>query len=219
MSIGSFTSESKFLERSRIALTNAETHLEIKPLLASFGMDAPKIAAGWVIYNKAKTSWEFNQKEDAETTLASNDYKKAYAELESLFDRHRDQSLIFFKKRPDFLIKLGVKGNFPSKYNEFFDKVKEFYTAIQKNPDIQTQLLLCKITPAIVKDCLAKHQALLSLRAIYDKESGESQATTVSKNADLLILKDWMEDFDIIAKIALYDNPQLLEVLGILVRS
>jgi len=79
--------------------------------------------------------------------------------------------------------------------------------------------LLCKITPAIVADCLSKHQSLLALRAIYDKESGESQESTQSKNTDLLNLKEWMEDFDIIAKIALYDNPQLLEVLGILVRS
>lgn len=219
MSTNLFTSESKFLERSRIALTNAETHTEIKPLLASFGMDAPKIAAGWVVYNNAKNSWESNQKEDAETNLASNVYKVAYDELQSLFKRHRDQCLIFFKKRPDFLIKLGVKGSFPVKYNEFFDKSKEFYTAIQKNTDIQEQLLLCKITPEIVTDCLSKHQSLLALRAIYDKESGESQVSTQSKNADLLNLKVWMEDFDIIAKIALYDNPQLLEVLGILVRS
>jgi len=85
-------------------------------------MDAPKIAAGWVVYNNAKNSWELNQKEDAETNLASNEYKVAYDELQSLFKRHRDQCLIFFKKRPDYLIKLGVKGSFPVKYNEFFDK-------------------------------------------------------------------------------------------------
>jgi hypothetical protein len=35
----------------------------------------------------------------------------------------------------------------------------------------------------------------------------------------LLELKDWMEDFDSIAKVALYEEPQLLESLGIFVRS
>lgn len=212
-------SESKTLERARIALTNAESHAEIKPLLAAFGMDDAKIAEGWAVFQKAKTTWESNEKENAETAIASNNYHAAYNIFESLFKRHRDQSLIFFKKRPDFLILLGVKGRFPQTYNQFFDKSKEFYTAIQSNSEIQAQLNLCKITPEIVTDCLTKHTDLLALRAIYDKESGESQASTKSKNADLLDLKEWIEDFDIIAKIALYDNPQLLEVLGIFVRS
>jgi hypothetical protein len=50
-------------------------------------------------------------------------------------------------------------------------------------------------------------------------ELGEYQDTTKSKNAALFELKEWMDDFVGIAKIALYDKPQLLEVLGIFVRS
>ncbi|HSA04414.1 MAG TPA: hypothetical protein P5145_02370 [Tenuifilaceae bacterium] len=219
MSIVLNTSESKFLERARIALTNAQNHAEIKPQLASFGLDDSKIAEGWAKYEIAKTAWESNQVEDSETKVASNAYKQAYDELESLFKRHRDQAQIFFKKQPDFLVRLGVKGNFPSTYAEFFDKTKAFYTAIQNNADIQKQLLLCKITPEIVTDCLAKHKNLLGLRANFDKEMGESQESTKSKNAQLLDLKEWMDDFDITAKIALYDSPQLLESLGIFVRS
>lgn len=211
--------ESKFLERSRVALTNAGSHAEIKPLLASFGMDETKTTEGWSLYEKAKTSWENKQKEDVETKLASNAYHQAYEELEALFKRHRDQAQIFFKKRPDFLILLGVKGPFPTRYNVFFDKTKEFYTAIQAHAEIQEKLTLCQITPEVVTDCLAKHQALLSLRAEYEKEAGESQASTQSKNADLIGLKEWMDNFDTLAKIALYDKSQLLEVLGIFVRS
>jgi len=219
MSTNLFTSESKFLERSRIALTNAESHAEIKPLLSDYGMDSTKIAEGWTIYNNTKNIWELNQKEDSETKIASNAYKQSYETLQSLFKRHRDQTLIFFKKQPDVLIRLGVTGRFPVKYNEFFDKTKQFYQTIQDNSDIQTKLQLIKITPEIVTDCLSKHQDLLLQRADYDKESGESQETTVSKNSSLLELKEWMEDFDAIARIALYDKPQLLEVLGIFVRS
>lgn len=47
----------------------------------------------------------------------------------------------------------------------------------------------------------------------------ESQQATQSKKAALLQLKAWMDKFDATAKIALYDKPQLLEVLGIFVRS
>ena len=219
MSSNLLTSESKFLERSRIALTNAQTHPEIQPALEAYGMDAAKIAEGLGVYNNAKEVWERNKTEDAESKIASNSYKASYNQLQALFKRHRDQVLIFFKKNPDVLSSLGVKGRFPAKYNEFFDKVKMFYGTIQKNATIQAEMDKIKITSDVVTDCLSKLDTLLAERANYDKELGESQDVTKSKNAALLALKEWMDDFDAIAKVALYDQPQLLEVLGIFVRS
>ncbi len=214
-----FTSESKFLERSRVALTNAESNTKIQPALANYGMDTTKIAEGWKVYNTAKSTWELNKKEDTESKLASNSYKAAYSKLQSIFKKHRVQSLIFFKKHPDILISLGIKGKFPTKYNNFFDKVKQFYSAIKNNANIQEEVNKIKITEEIVTESLSKLESLLAERANYDKELGESQDVTKSKNAALLELQEWIEDFDIIAKVALYDTPQLLEVLGIFVRS
>lgn len=214
-----FNNASKFLERVRIALTNALSHTEIKPLLAEFGMDEPKINEGWVVYNTAKDSFDKNKQEEIEKKLSSNDYKASFLEFLGLFKRHRNQAVIFFKKHPDFLVKLGATGSFPTQYNTIFDTARAFYVAIQNHADIQAKLKLCKITPEVVTDSLMKLDNVMALRASYNKEDGEAQDATVQKKLDLLVLKEWMEDFDIIAKIALYDKPQLLEVLGIFVRS
>jgi hypothetical protein len=51
---------------------------------------------------------------------------------------------------------LGVKGRFPTKYNEFFDKLKMFYTSINTNPDVQKKLALIKLTPELATECLAE---------------------------------------------------------------
>lgn len=212
-------SESKFLERSRIALSNAELHPDIKVALIPFGVDEAKFAEGWGVYNKAKSIWELNTKEEAETSVASNAYNNVYSELEAKFKRHRDLTRILCTKDPDTQIKLGVTGYFPSKYNEFFDKVKLFYTTLAGDTVIQTKLELIKLTPEIAATCLAELNTLLTLRSEFDKEMGESQAATVSKNVALNELNDWMDDFDILAKLALYDTPQRLEVLGLLVKS
>ncbi len=212
-------SESKFLERVRIALTNAETQPKIKAALAEFGVDDAKFTEGWQIYNLAKENWELNKQEESETRLVSNAYHTAYGELEMKFKRHRDLSQILCKRDPDILIQLGVKGRFPTKYNEFFDKVKLFYTTIKTDTAIQTKLAMIKLTPEIATACLAELDTLLGLRAEFDREMGESQAATVSKNAALHNLSDWMDEFDTLAKVALYDTPQRLEVLGILVKS
>jgi len=71
----------------------------------------------------------------------------------------------------------------------------------------------------MVDECLALLNALLAQRSVFDTELAESQDMTKNKNAALIALKEWIDDFDISAKIALYDQPQLLEALGIFVRS
>lgn len=214
-----FPSETKFMERSRVALTNADKHKKIKAALAEVGVDEAKMAEGWLHYKEAEAAKKLSKTEKKEDKIAALSYRIAYDSLQPLFKRHRDLSLISFKKRPTILIRLGVESDFPTGYREFFEKTKSFYEAIKDNTDLQTAVLKLKIIPEVVADCLQKHKVLLDERANYDKELGESQDVTVVKNDALLKLKDWMEDFDGDAKIALYDTPQLLEVLGIFVRS
>jgi hypothetical protein len=55
--------------------------------------------------------------------------------------------------------------------------------------------------------------------ALYSKrlnESGAAQQSTVDRDKLLDELCDWYSDFRAIARIALYDKPQLLEGLGII---
>lgn len=51
------------------------------------------------------------------------------------------------------------------------------------------------------------------------REKGESQDATKLKDTAFIELDDWMSEFYVVAKIALEDNPQLLESLGKFVRS
>jgi len=214
-----FTSESKFLERSRTALTNAQSNAVIKAALADYGMNDEALVGGKQIFKISQSAWESNIREDAESTEASIAYQTTYRELQATFKVHRDKTLIFFKKNPELLVRLGVKGRFPQKYNDFFDKAKQFYNTIKTDAELQAEFDKIKITAAIVDECLALLEELLAKRSHFDKELAESQDMTKNKNAALIALKSWMDDFDAIAKVALYDQPQLLEALGIFVRS
>lgn len=214
-----FKSESKFLEKSRTAITNVEANPTIKAALAEYGMGDEPLTVGRNLYNSTQSIWDNNIKEDAESIEAGIIYRTTYNELQALFKVHRDKALIFFKQRPELLVKLGVKGNFPRKYNDFFDKVRLFYTSIKNDAALQSEMDRIKVTVDIVDECLALLDELLSKRSHFDKELAESQDMTKSKNAALLALKEWMDDFYAIAKVALYDQPQLLEALGIFVRS
>lgn len=213
------STESKKLEQARIALTNAEANQEIKSTLADYGMNSEKIAQGKLVYENTLSLFEQNEKETAESRIASNDYKIVFQEVESLFKRHRDHTILFFKKQPQVLIALGVGGRFPYTYTDFFNKVKQFYGGIKSDPAIQEQMSKIKITPDVVEHCLDKYNLLLEKRAIFDKEMGEAQAVTKTKGAAFAQLEDWMDDFEAIARIAFYDSPQMLEVIGFHVPS
>ncbi len=215
MTIHLSVSESKFFEASRTALGNAESNLDIKTALADCGIDQAKIADGWKIYNNAKAVWEQNHIENTKTRIASNAYHTFYEMLRLKFRRHRELTLILCNKNQNILIQLGVKGRFPKKYNEFFDKLKLFYTEAKNNEAIRAKLAIIKLTPEVATDCLNELDHLLKLRADFDMEMGESQVQTERKNNALLELKEWMDNFHTILKVALYDHPQRMEILGI----
>ena len=219
MSTRLFKNESKFLEQSRTALTNAKSEPAIKAALNEYTMTDEKLAAGEALYNKAYSIWQANTRENAETREAATDYKQQYAELQALFSMHRDKVKILFERDPDVLIKLGVKGRFPVKYNEFFDKVRLFYSTLKIDTDLMAKLVILKITDADVDNALNLLDELLAKRSEYDREMAESQVSTQTKNEALLNLKEWMDEFYTIAKIAFYDQPQKLEALGGFVRN
>ncbi len=218
MNISLFKSEPKFIESCRTALSNVDSHHDIKAVINSFGMDETKIAEGWVIYNNAVDIWEHYKKENTESKIASNSYRATYSNLRLLYRKHRYFTLIFFKKQPDIIVRLGIKDSYPAKYKDFFEKVKLFYETISSTPAIQTEMTKIKITSEVVTSALAMYEALIKDQTNYEKDLNESQDPTKSKNAALLALKEWMDDFDAIAKIALHDKPELLESLGIFVR-
>ena len=200
-------------------MINAVQDKAISVALANYGYDAAKIAEGQKQYDLSKSFWDMNIKEDDEATMASAHYKDKYAAVEALFIRHRDNAQKFFRRNPDVQVTLALKGRIPGTYREFFTCVQHFYKAIQANADIQKQLDQIKIDAKAVAACLAEVDELMRLRAEYDRESGESQAATAAKNTSKHDLEEWMDDFDAIAQIALYDEPQRLESLGIHVRS
>jgi hypothetical protein len=106
----------------------------------------------------------------------------------------------------------------PVAYVKWLETVRKFYTTSIADVEIQTKLSRLKITPDDLNAAKALIPEVETLRAAYLKEKGESQDATTLKDAAFAKLDAWMSEFYAVARIALEDNPQLLEALGLIVK-
>lgn len=110
-------------------------------------------------------------------------------------------------------------GIIPQAYIKWLELAKKFYTTAINDTEIQNKLTQLNITV----ESLTVNKTLISqletARTAYLREIGESQDATKAKDGAFVKMDDWMSKFYAVARIALEDNPQLLESLGKLVRS
>ena len=107
----------------------------------------------------------------------------------------------------------------PAAYVSWLETAKKFYLEVLADTEVQTKLSRLKITSEGLNAANTLISELDTARAEYLREKGESQDSTKQKDATFGNLDDWMSEFYAVARIALEDNIQLLEALGVIVRN
>lgn len=212
-------SELQVLEDYRNAFENSRNQPDIKELVAQFGYTDEKLDEGWTIYQNTMTMWNRNKQEDRETADAYRQFQELYAEQEAHYNLDRKKLRAAFIWEPAKLKQLGVTGEMPRAYLEVIDHMKVCYSCLNADAGIQAKVAHMNITPEYLAASLERIGAIETARSLYLREESESQAATEEKDQALVQLDRWMREYLAVARIALEDKPQLLEALGILVRS
>lgn len=219
MALNKRQSEVQTLENYRVAITNAVNQPLVAVNLAEFGYTPEKIAIGNLLLADTSFAYSNNQKENNETVSARADFDAKVSQVDTAYAMHRKKAKVVFRKDEVALKQLGLIGSSSQAYIKWLEEIKLFYSVLQSNTALLLQLQSLKVTADDVNLAVTTIKELENARAIYLKELGESQDATKAKDMAFAKLDDWMRDFKAVAKIAMEDNPQLLESLGILVRS
>lgn len=219
MAINKTQSEVQILENYRVALTNAVTQPEVSATLAVFGYTAEKIAIGNQLLDETTTAYNTTKKETNETVSARADFDNKASQVETVYSLHRKKAKVVFRKDEVALKQLGLIGSNSQAYAKWLEEVKLFYSVLQSNKTLLSQLESLNVNAEEINTAVTTIKELENARAIYLKEIGESQDATKAKDIAFAKLDDWMRDFYAVSKIAMEDKPQLLETMGILVRS
>jgi hypothetical protein len=212
-------SEAETLEQYRVALDNAVNQPEIASTMAEFGYDEAIINEGKILLTKTREAFDFNKKEDDETTESYSNFATSKENVTKAYTLHRKKAKVIFKNEPTTLSKLALTGSLPTAYINWLETVKKFYAVASTDTTIQSKLLRLKVTPEEITNAIGFISNLEETRAIYLREKGESQDATKIKDKAFAAIDTWMSEFYAVARIALEDSPQLLESIGKFVRS
>jgi len=210
--------ETAQLEQWRVALENAETQSEVAESLAELGYDTETITAGKTLLGETRAVYDRNQTEDDETNEAYNLFKTAKDNLAKNYRVHRKKAKVVFLNDVVILRRLALDGTLATAYIPWLETVKKFYDEASDSKIIE-RLSRLKITAEDITECNNLVAAVENARAEYLREVGESQDATKEKDNAMARMQTWMSEFYAVARIALEDHPQLLEVLAKPVKS
>jgi hypothetical protein len=219
MSTKKTLSETESLEKYRVSFENVRNQSEIAAVMAEFGYDEATIAQGEALLTETRQVFDANKTEDDETSAASNDFKEKKRLLEHTYSRQRKLAKVVFINDPVTADRLAITGVIPVAYVNWLETARKLYTVALADTGIQSKLSRLGITTDDLNAATTHISDLEAARTLYLKEVGESQQATKTKDAAFARIDSWMRDFYAVARIALEDKPQLLEALGVFVRS
>jgi len=211
--------ESAILERYRVALENVEAQSEIATIMAEFGYDSAMIEEGKQLFTKTREAYDLNVKEDDETSQAYSDFAEKRELLDETYTLHRKKAKVVFRKNLEIMKRLELDDAIPRTYVKWMETVKKFYAEILADTTLQEKIARLKVTVEDLNAANTLVNELEAARSEYLREKGESQDATTEKDTVFSELDDWMSEFYAVARIALEDNIQLLEALGVIVRN
>lgn len=203
------------LESARLALTNALAEAELLSALTPFGYDESRLQQGQVLYENALTVWQSQQQKQSRRRAATAAYKQADAAASHAYMRAVQLCRTLYRGDPITYRALGLVGSRSKAFAPKVAQMRAFYTTALGSPSILTTLSEYGVSESQLQTELALVTDLENARSQREVENGAAQDATQSRRQALSVLDRWMGDFVAIARLALEENPQRLEMLGL----
>lgn len=212
------TIDAKLLN-AQVAIDNALGNPAISKALAAFGYDETKLSAGKALYETALNLHKQQKKEYGEQYAATGELNAAFNSANKTYMLNLRVARVALRTQAVAAEAMRLNGRRKKTYAGWVEQATLFYGNALDNAEIQATLAEFGIDEKKLKAGQAAVQEVQTLLKAQLTEKGEAQGATEARDEALEALMDWLGDFFAIARIALEDDPQLLEMLGIVVES
>jgi len=206
----------KLMQESRIFLTNARLP-ELTPNLALFGLGEEQLAEGDQLLSSLDGHVRTHAKEYGEQYEATESYQTLFTTAQKSCAKSVKIARIVFDEDAASQVALDLTGRRKRGFPGWYTQAKKFYLGM--NSDRISAMSRFGITSEIISAEFDQVEAVAEADAKQAKECGEAQEATKHRDNAFDALGDWMHIYKQIAHIALEDQPQAIEKLGLLDRS
>lgn len=203
------------LESARLALTNALAEGELAAALSRFGYDESRLQQGQSLYESALALPQSQQQKQYRRRAASAAYQQAEAAAVRAYMRSVKLCRTLYRDDPLTYRALGLGGIRSRIFAQRVAQMRLFYTTALGAPQILATLAEYGVGESQLQAELALVAGMESARSQREVENGAAQNATQSRRQALSALERWMGDFAAIARLALEESPQRLEMLGL----
>ena len=207
------------LNHAEVAINNTLADAEIQNRVGEFGYPPAKMKEGRVVYLAAMAMMN-------EQTLAAGAQKATTGQTEAAkkaaeraFQALAKVARAVFIKNKAYLAMLGLTGQMPRTVAAFFIAADTLFDNTRANAEIKATLANYGYGDARLQREQAKIAAYSSIHFVQKAAKGAAQQASQEQLSAMNALNEWVAQYLKIAKVALHDNPKLLEKLGIAVRT
>ncbi len=207
------------LNKAEIMISNALSESEIMEAVSKVGYTSGKLTQARALFDAATA------RKDAHVALAGAQKEAtaaARAAKKTAVGAYQEYSALAkgeLKKSKESLTKLGLNNPMPRSEAKFIEAGKTLFENARSDAAIKAAMLTYGYDDAKLQGEKAKILAFEKADAGQRAAEGAAQNSTDEQEKTMEELNDWTAQFRKAAKIALKDKKQLLEKLGIRVRS
>jgi hypothetical protein len=122
---------------------------------------------------------------------------------------------VAFHREPGKLQNFHATGKRHRSLSGWLNDARILYTNLQETPGALETMAQYGYTAERLQEEQQQVEEVAQLHSRQLEETGGAQQSTQDRDHAFDDLCDWYSDFRAIARVALYDKPQLLEALGI----
>jgi len=210
------TIEARLLH-ARLLARNVGANPRVKQRMEKFGYTAARMQELLDLIAQAETLKGEKANLYNEKKALAKQLEADVLALKALYKEHLTIARFVFRKDEYMQGALELKGTRKTDWAGWVAQVNKFYA------NAEAKALTALKKQGVQPEEIAQGKAMTeALQAVYqDKKSvwGNAQSATQQQDAVLKAINQWVRDFKKVAQVALQDDAQLLEVLGMVVPS
>ncbi|TLX77081.1 hypothetical protein E9993_05200 [Labilibacter sediminis] len=160
-----------------------------------------------------------HKKEDGEQKAATKALNDAINDANKKYIPHLKVARIAFRNDSNRNVQLELAGSRKESQSGWLRQTNVFYANLLTDEDALATMLKYGQTTEKLQAGLRLVNKAEELLAVRKKEMGEAQESTKVRDKAIDDLQEWYSDYIEIARLAVSDQPQYLEMLGIVQHS